>query len=283
LGLIIHVDGGSRGNPGPAAAGVVIHAADGTRIHEAGYFLGEQTNNAAEYLALIRALQRAERCGNQPVSIISDSELLVRQLTGQYRVKSPSLAKLFQQVQLLLLRVSLWKVQHVRRELNARADELANLAMDRQADVIEYDIDQPAAPPAREPPGRSGAPRAARRSPDSGQPGGAPPRTDARAAPEVRPVRVVQVRPAGRVCPAHPASRSSFVVRGALPAGLCLHAAHALVSTVLAVQNTDAAEFAAIPTLTVRCTRAECGATFHVTPEHSGNGGGDGSASAKAD
>ena len=96
MGLIIHVDGGSRGNPGPAGAGVVIADEDGALIHEAGYFLGRQTNNSAEYHACIRALQRAARCGEQPVRVCSDSELLVRQITGAYQVKSPTLVKRYQ-------------------------------------------------------------------------------------------------------------------------------------------------------------------------------------------
>ena len=142
MSLVIHIDGGARGNPGPAGAGVVIRTEDGRPIHEAGYFLGTQTNNAAEYLALIRALQRVSRYDPQPIAICSDSELLVRQLTGQYRVKNPGLQQLFHEVQVLLLRVSCWTMKHVRREHNRRADELANLAMDRMADIVAFDADE---------------------------------------------------------------------------------------------------------------------------------------------
>ncbi len=80
--LIVHIDGGARGNPGPAAAGVVIESSDGTLLHEAGYFLGRQTNNAAEYRALLLALQRAARLGDHTLRVCSDSELLVRQITA---------------------------------------------------------------------------------------------------------------------------------------------------------------------------------------------------------
>ena len=79
----MHVDGGSRGNPGPAGAGVTISTEDGTLIHEAAHFLGNQTNNGAEYHALIRALQRVQACGDDTVTVFSDSELLVRQITGE--------------------------------------------------------------------------------------------------------------------------------------------------------------------------------------------------------
>lgn len=139
MGLILEVDGGSRGNPGPAGAGVVIRTEDGRTLYEAGFFLGPLTNNAAEYHALIRALRRAADCGEQPLTIRSDSELLVRQITGEYRVKSASLAELYEQVQRLLLRIACWSIVHVPRAQNRRADELANLAMDRERDVVIAD------------------------------------------------------------------------------------------------------------------------------------------------
>lgn len=133
----LHVDGGSRGNPGPAAAGVVI--TDSKRrvvIHEAGYFLGKMTNNSAEYLALIRAAELAKRLGVQEARIISDSELIVRQITGEYRVKSADLKPLHQQAQRLLLQLGAWRIEHVPREQNARADQLANMALDAGADCL---------------------------------------------------------------------------------------------------------------------------------------------------
>jgi ribonuclease HI len=136
LNLIIHFDGGSRGNPGPASAGVVIHDADtGQAVHEAGYFLGRCTNNVAEYQGLIRSLERAAELGGDQLDIHSDSELLVRQITGQYRVKSADLKPLYARAADLLDKFPNWQIQHVRREKNQRADELANLAIDHQADV----------------------------------------------------------------------------------------------------------------------------------------------------
>lgn len=268
MGLVIHVDGGSRGNPGPAGAGVVIRTESGERVHEGGYFLGSQTNNAAEYHALIRALQRAAELGATALAIRSDSELLVRQITGEYRVKSATLQPLFEQAQMLLLRVPLWNLQHVRREQNTRADQLANQAMDEGHDVIVFDADDAAPTPARESAGDGPSPPARVVDPD-----GAPSESGPRQLEAARPVRVSLARtPSARECPAGAWSADAFTVRETLPTGLCVYAAHALVPTILAVQNTDPEEFAAVPTLTVRCMRPGCTAVFHVSPQRSTNG-----------
>ncbi len=277
MALIIHVDGGSRGNPGPAGAGVVIQAEDGTRILEAGYFLGEQTNNAAEYHALIRALERARRCGDQPIAVRSDSELLVRQITGQYKVRNAKLAGLFEQVQLLLLKVGCWRVEHIPREQNRRADELANLAMDRERDVIVYEVERDGAmlPPA--PSGAAALPAAA--APVATPPAG--PGESATGEVETpgpagggmaRAVRVVPVVSPGRGCPIGGCPTEPFTVSGTLPGGLCVYAAHAIVPTLLAIQNTEAQELAAVPTMTVRCMYNSCGAAFQLSPLRSQNG-----------
>jgi ribonuclease HI len=281
VGLIVHVDGGSRGNPGPAGAGVLITSDDGTRIHEGAYYLGRQTNNAAEYHALIRALQRVERTGERTVTVYSDSELLVRQITGQYRVKSARLGRLFEQVQLLLLRIPCWNVRHIPREGNLRADELANLAMDQQRDVILFDAETG----ERDEPARATEPRpspdaAPNRLPAAGErdtrPGGSASEAGEVAEPAgdgVRAVRVTLARPPKPGdCPAEECLCESFTVESKLPTGLCVHAAHALLPTILAVLNTEPAEFPAVPTLTVRCTRPGCGATFHVAPARGANG-----------
>ncbi|MEX0655041.1 MAG: ribonuclease HI family protein [Phycisphaeraceae bacterium] len=153
MNCIIHIDGGSRGNPGPAGVGVVIHDAE-TRepIHEAGYFVGRTTNNVAEYTGLIRALELAHTLGANAVQIRSDSQLLVRQLLGQYRVKSADLKPLFDQARQHLAGFEKWKLDHVRRELNQRADELANLAMDARRDVLVTPNGAPADASADEPP-----------------------------------------------------------------------------------------------------------------------------------
>lgn len=138
--LILHVDGGARGNPGPAAAGVVLREQGGRALLEAGYRLGRMTNNQAEYSALLLGLQSAERCGAQKLTIYSDSELIVRQVLGQYRVKSPELKPLFEQVRARLDALASWQMHHVPRERNARADELLNRALDAGRDVVETPV-----------------------------------------------------------------------------------------------------------------------------------------------
>lgn len=138
--LTIHIDGGARGNPGPAGAGVSIVDDDGRAVFEAGFFLGRMTNNMAEYNGLLRALAVAARAEATALDIYSDSELLVRQINGEYRVKSPKLRDLFDEASARLRRFADWRVSHVRREGNERADALANAAMDAGEDVIVTDL-----------------------------------------------------------------------------------------------------------------------------------------------
>lgn len=132
----IHIDGGSRGNPGPAAVGIVIVDAESGRSRcEKGVFLGQATNNVAEYQGLIRAVHAALDMGATELTIHSDSELMVRQIHGEYRVKSEELRPLFQQAIALLRKAAKWKLLHVRREKNQRADQLVNAALDAGMDV----------------------------------------------------------------------------------------------------------------------------------------------------
>lgn len=134
--LILHTDGGARGNPGPAAAGICLTDADtGLPVHEAGFYLDHATNNVAEYTGMLRGLQHAVELGASRISVRSDSELMVRQINGQYRVKAAGLKPLYQDVMALLNRFESWDVQHVRREANRRADQLANAAMDAGTDI----------------------------------------------------------------------------------------------------------------------------------------------------
>jgi len=128
--VVLQFDGGSRGNPGPAGIGVTIDDADGTPLYELAEFLGRCTNNVAEYTALLRGLSAAIVMGATHVQVKSDSELLVRQINGQYKVKSPDLKPLYQKALTLMAHIGEVKVSHTYREGNARADELANLAMD---------------------------------------------------------------------------------------------------------------------------------------------------------
>ncbi|MFH2063464.1 MAG: ribonuclease HI family protein [bacterium] len=129
--FIIHTDGGARGNPGPSGIGVLIEDQDGNTVLEHSRYLGEVTNNQAEYTAVIDALEHSKERGAEELEFYLDSELVVRQLNGDYRVKDRDLAKLFLKV--WNLKSSFRKVTftHIRREQNKRADRLANEAMDR--------------------------------------------------------------------------------------------------------------------------------------------------------
>lgn len=139
---LIHIDGGARGNPGPAAAGVCITTPDGSEaLHEAGYWLGEMTNNEAEYQGLLHALKAASGLGFESVHIRSDSELMVKQIKGEYRVKAANLKPLYATAREQLSSFRGWSIEHVRRDKNKRADQLANIAMDARRDVIETSAD----------------------------------------------------------------------------------------------------------------------------------------------
>ncbi len=127
---VLHVDGASRGNPGPAAIGIVVADARWKVLEEIGEVIGEATNNVAEYRALIRALEAALAQGATEAEIRTDSELLVRQVQGSFKVKAPALRALHETATRLLDRFSHWTIHHVPREANARADQLANRALD---------------------------------------------------------------------------------------------------------------------------------------------------------
>ena len=130
--LRVFSDGAARGNPGPAGAGAVLTREDGTLVAKAGRFLGTATNNVAEYSALLLGLETALRLGAREVEVVADSELLVRQLTGAYKVKNAGLKPLFAQAQALLARFEKWTARHVPREQNQLADEMSNRAIDEK-------------------------------------------------------------------------------------------------------------------------------------------------------
>lgn len=126
----MHVDGGARGNPGPAAIGVVISRPDGEVIDEIAERIGPATNNVAEYRAVLRALERASELGATELQIIGDSELIARQLSGAYKVKHPAMKPLHAQATAALAGFDSWRVDTVPRAQNARADALVNAALD---------------------------------------------------------------------------------------------------------------------------------------------------------
>jgi ribonuclease HI len=128
--LVIHVDGGARGNPGPAAVAAVAATADGDVVGERNEYIGEATNSVAEYRAVLLALELARELGAGEVEIVNDSELVARQIGGEYKVKHAGLKPLFAETMEKLRGFDAWSVRNVRREHNARADELVNEALD---------------------------------------------------------------------------------------------------------------------------------------------------------
>ena len=138
--VIVHTDGGSRGNPGPAAAGFVLADIDGQRLQANAFFLGETTNNVAEYTALIKALEAARKLGADQVVVHSDSELMVRQLSGAYKVKSEAIRPLFEHVNELRSQFESCLVRHVMREKNEEADRLVNQALDARRNIEEKTV-----------------------------------------------------------------------------------------------------------------------------------------------
>ena len=129
--LIAHIDGGARGNPGPAGYGVVITDQAGRRVAALNEYLGHQTNNYAEYSGLLAALDYALKHGDKALKVVADSELLVKQIRGEYKVKSPSLLELYQHARKMIGQLEWFSIQHVLRGGNQEADRLANLAMDK--------------------------------------------------------------------------------------------------------------------------------------------------------
>ena len=128
--LVLHVDGGARGNPGPAAIGVVIDDPDGHRVADVAERIGEATNNVAEYRALLRGLERAAELGAREVEVINDSELVAKQVNRVYKVKHPAMRPLFEAAVDRLGGFERWSIRSVPRADNAEADALVNAALD---------------------------------------------------------------------------------------------------------------------------------------------------------
>ncbi|HYP47695.1 MAG TPA: ribonuclease HI family protein [Thermoleophilaceae bacterium] len=128
--MVVNVDGGARGNPGPAAVAAVASDEQGRPLGERSRYIGEATNNVAEYRALLLGLELARELGARQVEVINDSELVARQIGGEYKVKHAGLKPLFLEATRELREFEGWAVRPVRREQNARADELVNLALD---------------------------------------------------------------------------------------------------------------------------------------------------------
>ncbi|OFW10176.1 MAG: hypothetical protein A3H96_18110 [Acidobacteria bacterium RIFCSPLOWO2_02_FULL_67_36] len=138
--IVAYIDGGARGNPGPAGYGVRIEAADGTLLDELHGGIGIATNNVAEYNGLLAALQWAIDRGERDVHIRADSELLVKQMRGEYKVKNPGLQALCARARLLVMQLDRVVFEHVRREFNKEADRLSNLGMDEAEAAVRSGV-----------------------------------------------------------------------------------------------------------------------------------------------
>jgi len=226
--LTLHMDGGSRGNPGPAAAGVVILAQDGRTMLEAGYFLGTATNNVAEYEGLVRALRYAAENGATRVKIVSDSQLLVRQLKGEYRVRSAVLQPLFDEAKRLLAGFERWHATHVSRDQNTRADRLVNQALDARRDVVLGGSASASMPAA----------------------------ANANAASVSAHWAVRFTRQPPKTCPMSGAHGSVFRFGPDTPAGVCVFAAQAVLDSGVLGGDLAARQ--------IRCPR--CGAQIQIAP-----------------
>jgi ribonuclease HI len=128
--MVVNVDGGARGNPGPAAVGVVVRDGDGGVLEEVGERIGSATNNVAEYRAVLLGIERARVLGASELELVGDSELIVRQVKGEYKVKDAALRQLHAEVMRSLAPFESWSIRHVRREGNADADRLVNETLD---------------------------------------------------------------------------------------------------------------------------------------------------------
>jgi len=128
--LVVHVDGGSRGNPGPAAAGAVVSTPEGEIVDRASELIGYATNNVAEYRGLLLGLRRARELGADEVEVVNDSELVAKQVNGRYKVKHPDMKPLHAEALAALRGFAKWKVRSVPREKNKDADAMVNEALD---------------------------------------------------------------------------------------------------------------------------------------------------------
>jgi catechol 2,3-dioxygenase len=141
--LVVNVDGGARGNPGPAAIAAVVQGPGGEVLEEHGERIGRATNNVAEYRALLLGIERAAALGAKELELVGDSELIVKQVKGEYKVKNAEMRKLHAEAKRALRDFDRWSIRHVRRERNAEADRLVNRALDGEPESRGEDSPQP--------------------------------------------------------------------------------------------------------------------------------------------
>ena len=236
--LHIHIDGGSRGNPGPSAAGVVFRDADkDLTLYEAGHWIGRATNNVAEYTALLTAVKLAIPLKPSQTVIHSDSELMVKQIKGEYRVKSPDLQPLYTQAMTLLRQLGSYKITHVYREKNARADELANKSMDAGRTIIDSPMINLDGAGASSVPTVSAAKTASPAALFEAKAPTPKPPTPPTITPGGARYTLTFVRAPGAGCPAACPAGKQFSFARTTPIGLCIHAASAVLLEVTSADD----------------------------------------------
>jgi uncharacterized repeat protein (TIGR04076 family) len=259
-----HVDGGSRGNPGPAGAGVSIADDKGREVFAAGFFLGRKTNNQAEYAGLLQALKVFQTAGAESIRILTDSELMAHQINGIYRVKSEDLIPLCKEARELLSGFGEWKVQYIPREQNRLADKLVNQALDKRQTVVVRDrlnlsdAGDPDLPEAASSLFKSTVEERPRAAVTRGDGAGG-------SRPAESGIEVVVVRsPRKGTCRAGMKQGQQFVFTETTPAGMCVEACAAVMEAVLAVRDAVADGVACDTTMSCRCPNPDCGAVFDI-------------------
>ena len=223
----LYVDGGARGNPGPAAGGYVIMDSEGNVIRSEGFFLGEATNNIAEYSALLKGLESVREIDVREIDIFSDSELVVKQIIGEYRVKNRAIGEIYLRVQQVLLSFDRWQIRHIPREENTHADRLVNEALD---DGLHL------------PKKRSSA---------------------ADSESDTKIMLEVLNAPCEGACSAGMKKGMCFVFSEIVPPGLCVHAANSVLPSVISMRKSQAND--SDNTLQIRCEKPECGGIFKIS------------------
>lgn len=257
----LYVDGGSRGNPGPAASAYVVKRSSGEIVKSKGFHLGRATNNVAEYIALLRGLEAVLTEGIREIDIFSDSELMVRQIIGEYRVRSVDLMELFEQVQRKLLSFDRWQIKHIRREFNKEADQLVNETLDFGGETEELDEtpEMPEEPKVCKMTKKS-AERAVKKNklkPASKAP--SPAKISEPSAPRKVLVEVLSI--SGEPECENLVVGQCFVFSQCVPAGLCVYAAMSLLPQVLAMQNDPSAP----SPQEVSCMKPGCSVRFKLS------------------
>lgn len=232
--LELYIDGGARGNPGPAACAYLLLDQAGRLIKSEGIYLGESTNNIAEYNGLIRGLQAARELNAKELNIYSDSELLVKQIIGEYKVKNLKLQELMEKAQKLLLSFDRWQIKYIPREANKEADKLVNATLD------EYEK------------GYNQLSKVKEKS-------------------KAILVEVIE-EPDPDICAAGIKENTCFVIHDTVPSGLCIYALQAILPEIARLQtehtqdnniNTNSSS-GPNEAVVVKCSRSDCKARFRL-------------------